>query len=161
MQRFRAKLYKIGYLRCMDVPPAASRALGDEPSIPVCGTAAGVAFRSTLTPRGNGAHRLFIHSRVWRARWLDVGDSLEVMIERDTESREPDTPYDFLKALETRPAARRFYDRASPALRREIGNWLAAAKRPETRERRIEAALDNLEARAAPNRKSDFTRKRR
>jgi uncharacterized protein YdeI (YjbR/CyaY-like superfamily) len=46
-------------------------------------------------------------------------------------------------------------------LRREIGNWLAAAKRPETRERRIEAALDNLEARAAPNKKSDFTRKRR
>jgi len=76
MQRFRAKLYKIGYLRCVDVPPAVSGALGDEPSIPVCGEAAGVAFRSTLTPRGNGAHRLFIHSRVWRARWLDLGDNL-------------------------------------------------------------------------------------
>jgi hypothetical protein len=161
MQRFHAKLYKIGYLRCVDVPVGVSRALGDESSIPVSGIAAGVAFRSTLTPRGNGAHRLFIHSRVWRARWIDLGDSLEIMLERDTKSRDPDTPYDFLKALEKRPAARRFYDRASVALRREIGKWLAAAKRPETRERRIEAALDNLEARASPNKKSDFTRKRR
>ena len=89
------------------------------------------------------------------------GGAWRIKLERDTKSREPDTPYDFLKALERRPAARRFYDRASVALRREIGNWLAAAKRPETRQRRIEAALDNLEARASPNKKSDFTRKRR
>ena len=77
------------------------------------------------------------------------------------ESREPDTPYDFLKALESRPSARGFYDKASTALRREIGNWLAAAKRPETRERRIESALVDLEARARRNVKSDVSRKRR
>jgi hypothetical protein len=161
MQRFRAKLYRIGYLRCVDVPPAVSRLLGDESVIPVCGSAAGIPFRSTLTPRGSGAHRLFVHSRIWRPRRLDIGDAIEVHIERDHESREPDTPYDLLRALQKRPAALRFYQRASAALRREIGHWLAAAKRPETRERRIEAALDNLETRAAPNRKSDFTRRRR
>jgi hypothetical protein len=161
MQRFRAKLYKIGYLRCVDVPAGVSRALGDESSIPVRGSAAGVTFRSTLTPRGNQMHRLFVHSRIWRAHRIDVGDTIEFQIERDMESREPDTPYDFLKALERRPAARGFYGKASSALRREIGNWLAAAKRPETRERRIEAALDNLEARARRNVKSDFSRKRR
>lgn len=161
MQRFRAKLYKIGYLRCVDVPAGVSRALGEESSVPVRGTAAGVEFRSTLTPRGNHMHRLFVHSRVWRARWIDLGDTIEIQIERDMESREPDTPYDFLRALDKRPVARRFYDRASAALRREIGNWLAAAKRPETRERRIESALDDLETRARRNAKSDFSRKRR
>lgn len=161
MQRFRAKLYKIGYLRCVDVPVGVSRTLGDETTIPVCGRAAGVAFRSTLTPRGNLAHRLFIHSRVWRSKWLDVGDSLEIAIERDFKSREPDTPYDFLKALETRPAARKVYDKASAALRREIARWLAAAKRAETRDRRIAAALDNLEQRFLPRPKSDFGVRRR
>lgn len=154
MQRFRAKLYKIGFLRCVDVPRGVSRALGDEATIPVCGHAAGVPFKSTLTPRGSMAHRLFVHSRVWRARRLDLGDTLEVTLERDFESREPDTPYDFLKALETRPVARHVYDRASIALRREIGRWLAAAKRSETRERRIAAALDNLEQRSLPRPKA-------
>jgi hypothetical protein len=160
MQRFRAKLYRIGYLRCVDVPPGISRMLGDEPTIPVRGVACGVDFRSTLTPRGNRAHRLFVHSRIWRPRRIDVGDSIEVALERDAGSREPDTPYDFLKALDNRPVARGVYDKASIAFRREIGNWLAAAKRTETRERRIEVALDNLEARALPRAKSDFSRKR-
>lgn len=161
MQRFRAKLYKVGYQRCIDVPPAVSRALGDEANIPVAGTLAGVPFRSTLTPRGNMAHRLFVHSRIWRARRIDIGDMLDVQLDRDEISRDPGTPYDFLRALQGRPAARKVYDRASTALRREIGNWLGAARRSETRERRIEAALDNLEARAAQS-KSDFgTKKRR
>ena len=160
MQRFRAKLYKVGYLRCVDVPPGISRMLGDEPTVPVRGVAGGVEFRSTLTPRGNRAHRLFVHSRIWRSRRIDLGDSIEIVLERDVESREPETPYDFLKALETRPAARGVYDKASIAFRREIGNSLAAAKRTETRERRIEAALANLEARALPRAKSDFSRRR-
>jgi len=161
MQRFRAKLYRVGYLRCVDVPADVSLALGDEANIPVKGEAAGVQFRSTLTPRGSGTHRLFVHSRIWRNRWIDIGDSIEIRLERDRASREAETPHDFLRALARRPAARRAYDKAPPRLRREIGNWLAAAKRSETRERRIEAALDNLEARTAPGRKSDLGTKRR
>jgi len=155
MQRFRAKLYKVGYQRCVDVPPAVSRALGDEANIPVAGTLAGVPFRSTLTPRGGLAHRLFVHSRVWRARRIDIGDMLEVQLDRDLESRDPGMPHDLRRALQARPAARKIYDRASSALRREIGNWVAGARRTETRERRIETALDNLEARALRP-KSDF-----
>lgn len=160
MQRFRAKLYKVGYQRCVDVPPGISRALGDEANIPVAGTLAGVPFRSTLTPRGGLSHRLFVHSRIWRARRIDIGDTLEVQLDRDEVSRDPATPYDFLRALRGRPAALKVYDRASTALRREIGNWLASSRRSETRERRIETALDNLEARAARP-KSDFGTKKR
>lgn len=153
MLRFRAKLYRIGYLRCVDVPLAISRALGDEPNIPVVGRASGVPFQSTLTSRGSRAHRLFVHSRIWRPRRLDIGDSIEIQLDRDHASRDPDTPYDLFRALQTRPVARDAYDRSSVALRREIGNWLAAARRSETRERRIEVALDHLESRAAPKAK--------
>ena len=154
MLRFRAKLYRIGYLRCVDVPPAVSRALGDEPNIPVVGRAGGVPFQSTLTSRGNHAHRLFVHSRIWRPRRLDIGDSIEIQLDRDHVAREPDTAYDFFRALQSRPTARAVYDRSSVALRREIGNWLAAAKRSDTRERRIELALDQLESRALPKAKA-------
>jgi len=80
---------------------------------------------------------------------------LEVQLDRDLESRDPGMPHDLRRALQARPAARKIYDRASSALRREIGNWVAGARRTETRERRIETALDNLEARALRP-KSDF-----
>jgi hypothetical protein len=160
MQRFRAKVYKVGYQRCVDVPPGVSSELGDEATIPVIGHAAGVPFRSTLTPRGGLAHRLFVHSRIWRAKRIDIGDSIDITLERDWVSREPETPQDFLRALRRRPAAHGAYERASLALRREIAGWLAAAKRNETRERRIETAIANLEARVLPRPKADFPRKR-
>lgn len=149
MHSFRAKLYKIGFLRCVDVPPNVSQALDDPGAIPVRGSVARIAFQSTLTPRGAGRHRLYVHSRIWRPLRLDIGDSVEIMIERDHESREIATPRDLLRALERRPAARAAFRSSTVARQREISNWLVAAKRPETRERRIEQALDTLEGRGA------------
>jgi hypothetical protein len=145
MHRFRARIYKIGLLRCVDVPAAVSRKLGDEVVIPVRGHAQGIAFRSTLTARGKGRHRLYVHSRAWRKHGLDAGDLIDIRIERDDEPRDVETPKDFLRALEDRPLARAYFLSATDALRREIANWLAAAKQKSTRERRIERAMDALE----------------
>jgi hypothetical protein len=160
MHRFRAKLYKIGFLRCVDVPPAVSQMLDDPGAISVRGSVARIAFESTLTPRGAGRHRLYVHSRVWRPLHIDIGDSVDITIERDHESREIATPRELLRALERRPAARAAFRSSTPAQQREISMWLGAAKRPETRERRIEQALDTLEARAKP-RSGPANRKRR
>ena len=147
MPRFRAKIYKIGLLRCVDVPRAAGRTLGQNGRIAVRGKCDDVSFRSTLIPRGDGAYRLFVHSRVWRPRGLDSGDTIELSIERDEEPREVATPHDLLRALEDRPRAQAEFRAAGPGLRREIAAWLAAAKQAQTRERRIERALDELERR--------------
>lgn len=154
MHRFRATLYKVGILRCIDVPSRLSRSLGQGSAPPVCGTIEGVPFRSTLRARGEGAYRLHVHSRVWRPRGLDAGDTVQVAIERDVVPRDdPALPADFLRALEDRPAARAILAIITPSLRREIAAWLAAAKRAETRERRIATALDTLEERAAKRRR--------
>jgi len=153
MLRFRARLYRIGILRCVDVPGRISHALGGERNIPVRGKAAAIPFRSTLVARGKRAHRLFVHSRSWRTHGLDAGDRIEIELERDGEPRTVAVPPDFLRALDDRPAARRGYASAPDGLRREIADWVAAAKRAETRERRIEKALDVLEARAARRRR--------
>jgi Bacteriocin-protection, YdeI or OmpD-Associated/Domain of unknown function (DUF1905) len=149
VHRFSARLYRIGLLRCIDIPVHASRALGPGLAPPVRGTIEGVAFRSTLRPRGQGAYRLYVHSRAWRPRGLDAGDDVRVAIERDEEPREQlDLPADFLRALDDRPLVRAFVATMAPSLRREIAAWLAAARRVETRERRIAVALDRLEERA-------------
>ncbi len=149
MHRFRAKIYKVGILRCVDVPVGASRRLGQDSAPPVRGRIEGVEFRSTLRPRGKCAYRLFVHSRIWRPRGLDAGDSVRIAIERDAEPREvPSLPADFLRALDDRPVVRAYVATIAPSTRREIALWLAAAKRSETRERRIAVALDRLEERA-------------
>ncbi|HKE49307.1 MAG TPA: YdeI/OmpD-associated family protein [Rhodanobacteraceae bacterium] len=149
MHRFRARLYKVGVVRCIDVPSRLSSRLGPGAAPPVRGTIEAVPFRSTLLARRDGAYRLCVHSRIWRPRGLDAGDDVHVEITRDDEPREaPVLPGDFVDALQERPLVRRYIDNAAPSLRREIALWLAAAKRPETRERRIAVALDRLEERA-------------
>ena len=153
MHRFRATLYKIGNLRCVDLPARASGAFGPEKAPPVRGTIEGIAFRSTLLPRGEGAYRMFVHSRIWRTRGLDAGDATAIAIERDDEPRaDLPLPRDFVRALEDRPVARAYAATIAPSLRREIAAWLAAAKRAETRERRIMAALDRFEEMASRRR---------
>ena len=149
MHRFSATLYKVGIVRCVDVPSRLSSRLGRGPAPPVHGTIEDVPFRSTLLARREGAYRLCVHSRIWRPRGLDAGDTVRVAIERDAEPREvASLPRDFISALDDRPVVRAYIENAAPSLRREIAMWLAAAKRPETRERRIAVALDRLEERA-------------
>ena len=148
MHRFRARLYRIGLLRCVDVPLHVSRRLGAGSRIPVRGNAQGVPFRSTLVSRGGGAHKLYVHSRTWRARGVDAGDRIEIALERDDEPRDIETPRDFLRALQDHPVARAYFRTCPEGLRREIANWLAAAKQRATRERRIDKALQALEQRA-------------
>jgi len=153
MQRFRAPLYKIGMLRCVDVPLKVSRRLGGESSIAVRGRAGGVPFRTTVVARGGGAHRLYVHSRAWRPQHLDSGDTIGIEIERDDEPRGVAMSGEFLRALDDRPAARAEFLASGAGLHREIANWLAAAKQAVTRERRIEKALDTLESRGEQRRR--------
>lgn len=144
--RFTAPMYSVGINRCVDVPPRVSRALGDGTRIYVQGSIEGMAFRSTLMPRGHGRHRLFVHSRVWRPLALTDGCRVPVEVTADREGSAVEVPLFWQQALDRRPrAAQRFAD-LSPATRRETVHWLQAARRPGTRERRIDLALERLEA---------------
>ena len=55
-------------------------------------------------------------------------------------------PPDFARALRTAPAARRSFDTLAPSYRRQYLGWIAQAKRPETRARRIAQAVERLAA---------------
>ena len=81
--RFQATLYAVGINRCLDVPPEVSEALGGETHIRVKGSVGGEPYRSNLAPRGGGMHRLFVNSAIWRKLEVDVGDTVDIEIERD------------------------------------------------------------------------------
>ncbi len=74
---------------------------------------------------------------------VEIGDEVEAVVTLDTEERAVEVPDDLATALEAagvRPA----FDALPPSRRKEIARSVADAKRPETRERRITAAVDAL-----------------
>ena len=145
---FRARLYKLGVNRVVDVPAEISKALGGGGFIPVEGWIAGAAIRSTLVPRGGGRHRLFVHSRIWKAQKIERGDFVEVLLTRVEAPIEPPLPEDIALALHMTKGAAVAFRQITSALRREFITWVQAAKQPETRARRIQKALPVLIARA-------------
>jgi uncharacterized protein YdeI (YjbR/CyaY-like superfamily) len=60
-------------------------------------------------------------------------------------------PDDLAAALDARPPAREHWDAFAPSARRMLLGWIVAAKRPETRVRRI----DEIATRAARNEKAN------
>jgi hypothetical protein len=146
MPRFAARLYQVGLNRCVDVPPRVSVALGGNGRIYVIGRVAGIRFRSTLMPRADGGHRLFVHSRIWRSLGLRPGARVTVELAADPAGTEVVLPLFWQRALERRRRAARRFARLPPATRREIVRWLGAARQAATRKRRVELALERLEA---------------
>jgi uncharacterized protein YdeI (YjbR/CyaY-like superfamily) len=55
---------------------------------------------------------------------------------------EPETPRELEAALSANPAARATFDGFPPGCRREYVEWVAEAKRPETRDKRIAQAVE-------------------
>jgi uncharacterized protein YdeI (YjbR/CyaY-like superfamily) len=64
----------------------------------------------------------------------------------DAKKRTVDLPPDFAKAM--RAAERRAYDAMAYSHRKEYVAWIEAAKKPETRLRRIEKAREKLRERS-------------
>lgn len=64
----------------------------------------------------------------------------------------PKVPPPFRDALKKNPKARATFDAIPPSHRREYVEWIAEAKRPETRERRIAKALALLSKGGSRNR---------
>jgi uncharacterized protein YdeI (YjbR/CyaY-like superfamily) len=59
--------------------------------------------------------------------------------------RDPVPPF-ILRALAAHPAARNFFQELAPTYRRDYVRWIVEAKKPETRQRRLEEAIRRLEA---------------
>jgi hypothetical protein len=140
---FQAQIGRQGILRCVDVPARISETLGSATHIAVRGRIHGVSFQSTLVPRGDGLHRLFVHSQIWKKLGIDSGDIIEVMVQHDPD---PETaiPDYFADALAENPESAENFHALTPARRREVVRFLEAAKRPETRQARVDEIIARL-----------------
>jgi uncharacterized protein YdeI (YjbR/CyaY-like superfamily) len=75
------------------------------------------------------------------------GDALEVVMDRDDAPREVEVPPALQAVLDGDEVARAAYEKLSFTHRREYAQWIAEAKREETRDRRAARALEMLRAR--------------
>jgi uncharacterized protein YdeI (YjbR/CyaY-like superfamily) len=103
----------------------------------------GAPFRSTLAPFGD-LHYLPVNRVLREAAKAQAGEEVELVLERDTEPRVIEPPPALKRALEKNEAAAAAWERLSYSHKREYASAILEAKKPETRQRRIAAAIVDL-----------------
>jgi len=142
--RFVAVIYKVWLLRCVSVPEEICSRFAPARSVPVVATIAGRTMRTTLVPAGGKSYRLFLPGPIRKAAKADTGDPVGITLRVDRASREPVLPADLAAAFRRAPAAKKEYDHATVALRREVVGYTEKKKRPETRARHIARCMEVL-----------------
>ncbi|OMF24548.1 hypothetical protein BK133_22595 [Paenibacillus sp. FSL H8-0548] len=111
--------------------PAVRVAIGDH------------TYRSTIATMG-GKFMLPLSAENRQAAAVAAGDTVEVALELDTEPRAITVPEDFAEALGQEEAALKFFEGLSYSNKRRIVYNIDQAKTAETRQRRIQKAVDSL-----------------
>jgi len=126
------------------------RAVFGKVRAPVKVTLNGYTFRSTIAAMG-GPVCIPLRKSNREAAGLQGNETLRVKLELDEDVRDVTPPNDFVKALKSAPPAWERWQELSFTHRREHVEAIEGAKKPETRARRLQAAVRMIAA--APPRK--------
>lgn len=129
------------------VPAHISDVLGLKGRPKIRAVIAGHPYRGSLMPTGDRTFLLGILKAIQQAEGLKRGDTITVELELDTAPRVIEPPPDLAAALRRDKTAAASWQGLSYTNKREIALSLEEAKKPETRERRLAAALSRLHAR--------------
>jgi hypothetical protein len=141
--RFRATILSNGKTATgIEVPSRVVDALGSKRP-KVRATINGYTYRSSVASM-SGTFMLGVSAEVREKAGVAAGDAVQVDLELDTEIRRVSVPPDLAKALKGEAAARRFFDGLSYSQQRWFVEGIEGAKKPETRQRRVEAAVVRL-----------------
>lgn len=110
---------------------------------PVVATVDGVTWRTTIATYG-GKYYIGIRRELRDRAGIDVGDRIRLTIESDDAPRTVEPPPDLARALQRDRAAQDAFERLSFTHRREYAEWITGAKKDETRQRRVEKAVEML-----------------
>ena len=137
-RRFRVQLESRegSEVAAFGVPFDVPKVFGTRARVPVRGTINGTPFRGTLFPMG-GRHIMVVNRKLRAAAGVGGGQTVSVTLERDAERRVVAPPADVARAT---------WEKLSYTHQREYAEHVADAKRPETRQRRIEKSVALLAA---------------
>jgi hypothetical protein len=128
------------------LPFDAQKVFGTRARVPVRGTINGHPFRGSIFPDGDGTHYMVVRKQLREAAGVRGGEIISIVMERDDEPRTVTPPPQLARALKADKRAQAAWDKLSYTRQREYAESIEAAKRPETRLRRIESAVEQLAA---------------
>ncbi|THE07315.1 DUF1905 domain-containing protein [Microbacterium oleivorans] len=97
-----------------------------------------------------GGKNLIGMSKAARAELgVEIGDEVDAAIDLDSNERAVELPGDLEAALDAEPQVRAAFDALAPSRRKEIVRSVVDAKKAETREKRVAAAVDGLRSPAS------------
>ena len=142
--RFEVRLTAHGVGAFIRVPREVATELGLRGRPKVRAVIAGVPYRGSLMPMGDGTFGLGVLKSIQTEKGIDVGDTVSVDLEPDTEERTVEMPPDLAAELKRNVRAKASWEKLSFTDKKEIAVSLVEAKKPETRARRLAAAVARL-----------------
>jgi hypothetical protein len=131
----------------VDVPVDLKATFGKGNLVPIVATFNGtVRYQGVLAKMGGPAPMLLVRSDVRKELGVQVGDRVQVRVELDSAPRVVTLPEDAASLVEANPDAAATWEKLAPSHRRAYADWITEAKRPETRQRRIEETVRKLAA---------------
>ena len=142
--KFRAEVESNGKTATgIEVPAKVVEQLGAGKKPKVTVTIAGYSYRSSVASMG-GRFMIGVSADVRKQTGVAAGDPVDVTLELDAAPREVAVPADFAAALAAEPAAEKFFAGLSYSQQRWFVEGIERAKKPETRARRVVAAVERL-----------------
>jgi hypothetical protein len=148
-QKFKAELVAHGPKGAwifLAIPVAVTKAFGSKARLPVVGTINGFAFRSSILPEGDGTHSLAVNKQMQAGANARAGDTVNVAMELDRGERVVELPPELQQLLDRDVKAAQAFAGMSYSCRKEYADWIAEAKRTETKEARVKKAREMLTA---------------
>ncbi|MFT3900506.1 MAG: YdeI/OmpD-associated family protein [Gordonia sp. (in: high G+C Gram-positive bacteria)] len=136
---FTGRVSGIGDRLVIRFPADASAALPSRGQVAAAVTVNDATRETVVEPDGRRGHWLPADDL-----GLAAGDAAAVRIAPTRDWPEPAKPDDFASALAAAPDTADLWDEITPMARWEWVRWIGATKNPQTRERRIEVAIDKL-----------------
>lgn len=144
VQRFKTIITKSGTRTFITIPFDPNAVWGVKQRHHITGTVNGHGVRGSLGSDGN--HYFLPLGAAWRRDCgLDVGDEVEVALSLEGPQSES-LAADIASALDTDANAKAFFESLATFYRNTYIKWIESAKRPETRQARIEEMLTLLKA---------------
>jgi len=126
------------------IPPEVATRLGLKGRPKISSVIAGHPYRGSLMPMGDGSFCLGVLKAIQESAGVKRADTITIELEVDTAPRVIEPPSDLAGRLARDPKAAAAWDRLSFTNKREMARSLEEAKKPETRVRRLAAALEKL-----------------
>ncbi|HEX3462112.1 MAG TPA: YdeI/OmpD-associated family protein [Acidimicrobiales bacterium] len=142
--RFRAELQARGHAAAVVLDDDQVAVVGEGAKrFPVVATVNGTTWRTSVARMG-GEFLLGLNREVRERADVRAGDEVDVSIELDVVPRTVEVPEALAIALAADPKAQTTFENLAFTHRKEFARWIAEAKREETRERRVQRALDMI-----------------